>query len=328
MAWIKFEHATLGKPEVHLMAEQLRMKPETVLGHLLHFWVWCDQQSVDGRLSVATESLIDRVSGAKGFARALVGAGWLDEEDGRMLIPNFERHNGLSAKRRADSQLRMAKMRSKKSAPCDGSVTQKCNTDVTKTSPEERREEKKEPSIVSPASIDTARGARIHADVERACRIFGRRAQLSYTAQGAMAELSPIPEEEFEAIEWFYGLAKDEKVQELKTRRQSVDTLVCNWLEEVDKARNYAKTLGISISEIARKKKSGGREHGPDGPNGRHGRGGYPAGARGWVEAQRQPEDTVFVLPDWGELPGDLRREWAGLPAEEQRAWAKKEEAL
>lgn len=314
MAWIKFEHATLDKLEVYVIAERLKMKPEQAIGHLLRFWCWCDQQSGDGALAGATEAVVDRVSNAKGFGQALVAAGWLRKEQDHLLIPKFDRHNSESAKKRAEAALR--KFRSRTKAPQEkanesrdghNDVTKNCDNSVTKTRPEKRREEYNL-SIVSPAPSGSAVEERIQADVERVCRVLGRRALLSYEAMAAMAELSPIPAEEFDAIEWYYGFPKDDTVQELKIRRQSVDKLVLHWMEEVDKARNYAKTLGISFSENARKKKNGAP-------------GGYPAGGRTWASRQGASE-----LPErWSELPDYLRGEWVRMTDAEKNGWAELE---
>jgi hypothetical protein len=55
--------------------------------------------------------VIDRLSGVPGFTEAMIGVGWLVIEDGQAYFPNFERHNGNTAKTRALSSMRQAKRR-------------------------------------------------------------------------------------------------------------------------------------------------------------------------------------------------------------------------
>lgn len=46
-----------------------------------------------------------------GFADALIQVGWLVENDGGLSLPNFERHNGKSSKKRAVTNERVTKIR-------------------------------------------------------------------------------------------------------------------------------------------------------------------------------------------------------------------------
>lgn len=110
--WIKFEHATLDKPEVLLMAELLETSPDDVIGKLLRVWVWFDQQSENGNAGgvtyVTLAKFIDRHVSSQGFAACMKKVGWLSDEG----MPHFDRHNGESAKKRALTKDRVAKARS------------------------------------------------------------------------------------------------------------------------------------------------------------------------------------------------------------------------
>ncbi len=133
--WIKFEHATPDKPEVVAIADQLGIDQDAVVGKLLRLWIWADQQSENGNALSVTKTFIDRITFCEGFAAALNDAGWLDGSDGNLQIPNFDRHNGKSAKQRANTAKRIRKSR-------------KCNADTvtesaTEALPEKRREEKR-----------------------------------------------------------------------------------------------------------------------------------------------------------------------------------------
>jgi len=126
--WIKVETVTPDKPEVWLIAEKLDLSPDEVLGKLIRIWVWADQQTYNGDAGSVTRALLDRVTGCVGFADALLEAGWLRSESHGLVFPNFDRHNGKSAKRRSLTKKRTEAWRD---APS-----------VTRASPEKRREEK------------------------------------------------------------------------------------------------------------------------------------------------------------------------------------------
>jgi hypothetical protein len=132
--WIKVQTCTPDKPEVHLIAEQLGIDPDAVTGKLIRIWCWADQQTIDGNAVSVTKTLLDRVACVTGFAQCLLKVGWLVETDSGFQFPNFDRHNGNSAKTRALSAKRTEKHR--KTAPV-------CNApSVTTALPEKRREEK------------------------------------------------------------------------------------------------------------------------------------------------------------------------------------------
>jgi len=131
--WIKIEHATPDKPEVDTMANRLGIDPDAVVGKLIRLWIWADQQSIDGNALSVTDSFIDRRTFCAGFADALRQVGWLEGRDGRLSIPNFDRHNGQSSKQRALTARRVANHKRKGNDP---SVTSALPRE------EKRREEK------------------------------------------------------------------------------------------------------------------------------------------------------------------------------------------
>lgn len=142
--WIKLEHATITKPEVITMADLLGKTPEEVFGMLFHVWCWFDKQSRDGNAGSVTGNalmrFIDHLVRRPGFAACMKKVGWLTDSG----MPNFERHNGESAKKRALTNDRVKRSRNAK-----------CNADVTQEAlPEKRREEKKKEGGPTPARPD------------------------------------------------------------------------------------------------------------------------------------------------------------------------------
>ena len=141
--WIKVEHTTPDKPEVVKLAGILGIDQDAVVGKLLRLWIWADQQSVSGNAITVTNSFLDRLVFCPGFAAGLVKVGWLNGREGLLSIPNFDRHNGQSAKNRANTNRRVANSRKAHHER----VAKTCNANVTleplqKPLPEKRREEK------------------------------------------------------------------------------------------------------------------------------------------------------------------------------------------
>jgi len=134
--WLKFETSTLDKPEVWAIAQTLGIDPDAVVGKLLRVWSWFDQQSTSGNAPSVTKALLDRASGVTGFCDAVIKAGWMLDDGENISLPNFERHNGKTAKTRAQTGKRVKDHRF--------TVEQDCNApSVTKALPEKRREEKR-----------------------------------------------------------------------------------------------------------------------------------------------------------------------------------------
>jgi len=115
--WIKIEAATPSKPEVDAIAEALGATVNEVVGALVRLWIWADQQTIDGNATSVTKTAIDRHSGVTGFADALLSPSisWLQEsETGGFRFPNFDRHNGQTAKTRALTSKRVAACKQRK----------------------------------------------------------------------------------------------------------------------------------------------------------------------------------------------------------------------
>ena len=106
--WIKFDTSTPDKPEVWSIAERLGIDPDAVVGKLLRVWAWFDDHTEKGNAPSVTKALLDRRVGVSGFCDAMVLAGWMAEKDGMLEIPNFDRHNGATAKSRGLTAKRVA----------------------------------------------------------------------------------------------------------------------------------------------------------------------------------------------------------------------------
>lgn len=93
------------------MAAELGIDQDAITGKLVRLWSWADQTSRDGHAVSVTSAFLDRLTICPGFAAALRKVGWLTGEDGNLCFPNFELHNGETAKARALTNRRQAKFR-------------------------------------------------------------------------------------------------------------------------------------------------------------------------------------------------------------------------
>jgi hypothetical protein len=132
--WIKMRIALSDDPAVISMAESLSIDEFSVVGRLHHLWGWADTQSRDGHADGVTQRWIDRYVRCDGFAQAMTSVGWLAVTDTGIEFPNFDRHNGDTAKSRGLATSRKQKQRS---------VTDESRgeRDKNETREEKRREE-------------------------------------------------------------------------------------------------------------------------------------------------------------------------------------------
>lgn len=134
--WIKLEHWTPDKPEVFRIADILSIDPDAVTGKLIRIWIWADQQTTDGNAVSVTKALLDRITSVTGFANAMISVGWLEQVSDGVRFANFDRHNGCTAKKRAQTSKRVEKSRGK-------SVTQmkrRCNAESVTREEKNRKE--------------------------------------------------------------------------------------------------------------------------------------------------------------------------------------------
>lgn len=139
--WIKMRSNLATDPDVIDIAARVSMDEYGVVGRLQALWSWADQHSHDGTLPRATSAFVDRLTACPGFAEALRQVGWLEGRDSALRLPNWDRHNGNTAKARASETQRKQRQRDttrdKCPAPCPDETG-------TTPGPEKRREEKKE----------------------------------------------------------------------------------------------------------------------------------------------------------------------------------------
>ncbi len=138
--WIKFDNSLPEKPETLAITAKMGWDdPDLTVGKLMRLFRWFDQHTTDGNADGVTPTLLDRVLGVTGFTECVATVGWIVVTEDGISLANFDKHNGATAKSRAQGAKRAATHRS--NASSNGGS----NADgVTRPSPreEKRREDK------------------------------------------------------------------------------------------------------------------------------------------------------------------------------------------
>lgn len=115
-SWIKMGTGLASHGKVKAMRRALKADRLRVIGGLWAVWCVFDEHSDGGFLSGYTLEDMDEEIGWKGFSAAMRDIGWLVEADDGLQAPDYEEHNGPSAKRRALDASRKGKSRAKADA--------------------------------------------------------------------------------------------------------------------------------------------------------------------------------------------------------------------
>jgi len=101
--WLKITHDLPEKPEFIGIMQRTGLTEADVFFTLFKIWSWFDRQTTDGKAPpYVTQAQFDAsISGRPGFADAMTAEGWLSSRNGRLALPNFDRHCSKSAKQRA-----------------------------------------------------------------------------------------------------------------------------------------------------------------------------------------------------------------------------------
>ncbi|MGN0875531.1 MAG: hypothetical protein ACI4OZ_10155 [Akkermansia sp.] len=141
--WIKVRHALVRSAKIRLMAKAMNLnmkgKQLIALGLAVKWLCWIDEQTEDGKTHLLPGELDDEM-GWEGLASALISIGWAaQDEEGRVVALEFDKHGGETAKKRALTARRMGRLRSRGSDA--RSDAESDAPSVTNASPEENRRE-------------------------------------------------------------------------------------------------------------------------------------------------------------------------------------------
>lgn len=110
-SWIKMDTGLRDHPKVVRMAGMLKSDCLRVVGALHAVWSLFDEHSPSGLLEFYTARILDDKIGWRGFCQAMQTVGWLIEDANGLTVPDYEEHNGPTAKRRASETKRKAESR-------------------------------------------------------------------------------------------------------------------------------------------------------------------------------------------------------------------------
>ncbi len=109
--WIKMRTNLWDDPRVSRIVDMTGKTEATIVGGLYWLWATADEHTESGLLHGLSVRQIDRKTGIAKFGAALVEVGWLQEEAEGVRIVHFDEHNGVSAKKRAQTAKRVANHR-------------------------------------------------------------------------------------------------------------------------------------------------------------------------------------------------------------------------
>lgn len=194
--WIKMRSDLFTHPKVVRISSALKADTLRTVGGLMSVWCLFDAHSVDGELEGYTLDALDDHLRWPGFALAMVGVKWLEQRGESLVLPEFDTHNGASAKRRAQDADRKRGVR-KESAP---------KADKKRTREEKRREEEKNPLTPLQGEVEGECVTRAKTAVTlkafiETCRESGERAIPENDPVMAYADEIGLPRE-FLALAW------------------------------------------------------------------------------------------------------------------------------
>lgn len=158
--WIKVEMSTPDKAEVMRLSRDLKLDRDTLVGKLIRVWAWFDQNSVDGNIDACVDADVDALVDTPEFAKHLRAVKWLQTSaDGNGIsMPNFERHNGKSSKKRALKSRRQQNWREKN---VDSPVSTHASTRRDESICTSSRARKKRAPGVKTGDTEAAKAARL-----------------------------------------------------------------------------------------------------------------------------------------------------------------------
>jgi hypothetical protein len=152
--WIKMRTDLRRHPKV-VMASALGADRYRVIGGLLAVWAVFDEQTEDGFLEGYTPDAMDVEIGWAGFCAAMMSVAWLSfQEHEGLAVPEFDEHNGQSAKRRASDTKRKRDERESEEPPQPVRPVSASRADKKTTRGREEEDKKKHPP--TPKGADAA----------------------------------------------------------------------------------------------------------------------------------------------------------------------------
>ncbi len=175
-----------GDPEVVALSSRLRRDIDATVGLLHAFWSWADAHTADGDVPHVTGDWVDWNVRQPGFSAAMAAVGWLTISAQGVVIPNFTRWNGNSAKKRLQNSSRQKALRERDI----------CSAPSATTEQTDRQEEKKK-NLSGQTGSSLAQPVCLSAEPEEALIDFLKRANVREPSRSAMLALDGLTAAEF-----------------------------------------------------------------------------------------------------------------------------------
>jgi hypothetical protein len=115
--WIKMRVNLWTHPKVVTLASRLTVTRAQVIGALHGAWGVADQHADHGGIITMHPDSLDAIVETPGFCAALASVGWLVIDGDKLQFPNYQEHNGVTAKARVLTAQRTKKSRARNGPP-------------------------------------------------------------------------------------------------------------------------------------------------------------------------------------------------------------------
>ena len=111
--WCPIDCNLATKPEVLELVDETGDPADAVIGRLVQLWLWSAMNSEDGTARMTVRRLCRQFGGSDTFWAGVQRVGWLevDEANGTVAIPGWERRFSSAAKARVQAAVRHARER-------------------------------------------------------------------------------------------------------------------------------------------------------------------------------------------------------------------------
>lgn len=264
-----------------------------IVGGIVMLWSHADAHAdEDGILIGYTKEDIDDLVFLPGFCDSLPEEWIVTTPEGWVKLPEWQRHNGKSAKARASAQRRKEDQRERDKNVTHDPQLSLLDRDGKRDKSHTEGVPKNKNKINTPKGpqrgVETSAQLRVKALFRMKVSTPLDSAQCrAWKKNGAAAEATT--EEDWQALEWWYAQASGPG-DAGEFRRRDFSTLVNNWSDSIARAHDEAKKRGARFSG---EKKEGAAVEEPV----------------GWEDALREMGYNVQENARWRDVPSDLRRE-------------------
>lgn len=106
-SYLFVEHSMPRKSQMMRIARECQVSMDTAFAAWFRLWCWFDISTTDGHMRFLTPDMCDDVGCVPGLGAALVKVGWVKFIDEGGVVCYWNRHFGVSARKRAARYRRL-----------------------------------------------------------------------------------------------------------------------------------------------------------------------------------------------------------------------------